>query len=88
MVNSYLAFGATNEFKIAYLKIGPTEMRLLFIIINTLLIVFHKTYLVGFLPFVLLFASAGLGVAVYTTQKEIWAKDMEVKATQTKRTVS
>ena len=79
MVNSYLSFSATNEFKISYLKIGPTEVRLLFIIINSMLIFFHKTYLVGFLPFVLLFALGGLIFTVYQTQKEIWIKDMQAK---------
>ena len=34
MMNSYLSFATTNKFKIAYLHIGPTEIRLLFIIIN------------------------------------------------------
>ncbi len=77
MVNSYVSFSATNEFKIVYLKIGPTEVRFLFIIINTLLIFFHKTYLVGFLPYVLVFATLGLIVTVYQTQKEIWEKDIE-----------
>ncbi len=79
MVNSYLAFAATNQFKIEYLKIGPTEIRLLFIIINTLLIFLHKTYLVSFLPAVLAFAMIGLVYAVYDTQKKIWEKDMENK---------
>ena len=79
MVNSYLAFAATNKFKIEYLKIGPTEIRLLFIVINTLLISFHKTYLVSLLPIVLILAMAGLIYAVYDTQKKIWEQDMEIK---------
>ncbi len=79
MVNSYLAFAATNKFKIEYLKIGPTEIRLLFIIINTLLIFFHKTYLVRLLPLVLVLAMCGLVYAVYDTQKKIWEQDMDIK---------
>ncbi|NTU73613.1 hypothetical protein HGB07_05620, partial [Candidatus Roizmanbacteria bacterium] len=47
MVNSFLMFGVTNEFKITYLKIGPTEVRLLFIVINTLLVIFGKTNMGG-----------------------------------------
>ncbi|GAF88430.1 unnamed protein product, partial [marine sediment metagenome] len=43
MVNSFLSFAATNSFRISYLGIGPTEIRILFILINTLLIVFGKT---------------------------------------------
>lgn len=79
MVNSFLSFAATNEFKIEYLKIGPTEIRIMFIIINTLLIFFQKTYLAPLLPYVLIIAIAGLIIVVYDTQKRIWQKDMENK---------
>ena len=79
MVNSYLSFTSTNEFKISYFKIGPTEIRVLFIIINTLLIIFHKTYLVGLLPGVMIFSLLGLCRVVYNTQKEIWELDMKNK---------
>ena len=79
MVNAYLAFGATNEFRIHYLRIGPTEIRLLFIVINTLLILFGKTYMAMALPYVLVFSVLGLLYVVYKTQKEIWAVDMQNK---------
>jgi len=79
MVNSYLDFATTNEFKIEHLGIGPTEVRLLFVIINTLLIIFHKTYLVKTLPYVLAFSLLGLCYVVYQTQKRIWKMDMEKK---------
>ncbi|HBU07437.1 MAG TPA: hypothetical protein DEB09_05135 [Candidatus Magasanikbacteria bacterium] len=77
IVNSYLYFSATNKFKISYLGIGPTEVRLLFIIINTLLVFFHKTYLVQFLPYVLVFSFLGLCWVVYNAQKEIWEIDQK-----------
>ena len=35
MVSSWLAFAAMGEFKITYLSIGPTEIRLFFILLNT-----------------------------------------------------
>jgi hypothetical protein len=38
MVNSFLQFAATNQFRISYWGIGPTEVRLVFIIINILII--------------------------------------------------
>jgi len=79
MVNSYLSFAATNKFKIHYLKIGPTEVRLIFIIINTLLIIFGKTYMAVALPYVLGFSFLGLILVVYRTQKKIWAIDMQNK---------
>lgn len=79
MVNSFLSFAVTNEFKIEHLRIGPTEIRLLFIVINTLLIIFHKTYLVALLPYTLVFCLLGLVYVTYKTQQEIWKKDMENK---------
>lgn len=79
MVNSFLSFAATNEFKIEYLKIGPTEIRILFIIINTLFIIFGKTYLYITLPISLILSFIGLVIVVYRTQKYIWKLDMDNK---------
>jgi len=81
MVNSYLSFSATNKFTITYLGFGPTEARLLFIIINTLLVIFGKTYLHQFLPYILIFSLLGLIVVVNRTQKQIWEEDMKIKET-------
>jgi phosphatidylglycerophosphate synthase len=79
MVNSFLSFAATNKFKISYLGIGPTEVRLIFIMVNTLLIIFGKTYLAVALPFVLAFSVFGLFVVVFKTQKYLWEIDMSNK---------
>lgn len=78
MVNSFLSFAATNEFKISYLKIGPTEIRIIFIVINTLLI-FGKVYAKFVIPYILVIALLGLIVVVYRTQKHIWKIDMRNK---------
>lgn len=77
MVNSFLALGATGNFRISYLGLGPTEIRLLFIIINTLLVFYGKTYLAFAVPYVMIFALLGLIFVVYKTQKEIWEIDMK-----------
>lgn len=82
MVNSYLSFAATNEFKIAYMKIGPTEVRLGFIIINLLWVIFGQTYLRWTLPFALVASLAALTITVYRTQKYIWGIDMKDKKTK------
>jgi len=79
MVNSYLSFAATNEFKIYYLKLGPTEIRIMFILINTMLVVFGKTYLGATLPYILGLSLLGLVIVVYRTQKYIWKIDMSKK---------
>ncbi|MFO8015471.1 MAG: CDP-alcohol phosphatidyltransferase family protein [Candidatus Woesearchaeota archaeon] len=79
MINSYLSFAATNEFRIHYLGIGPTEVRAIFIIINTLLIFFSRTYMGKALPYVLVFSLLGLILVVYRNQKKLWDIDMENK---------
>ncbi|MBN1782294.1 CDP-alcohol phosphatidyltransferase family protein [bacterium] len=79
MVNSFLAFAATNAFRIAYWGIGPTEVRLLFILVNALLVMFGKIYLLKSLPYVLTCAAFGLFVTVLQTQKLIWSLDMKGK---------
>lgn len=79
MVNSFLSFAATDEFRISYLRIGPTEVRLMFIVVNTLLIAFGKTHLAAALPYVLALSALGLTVTVYRTQKYIWEIDMKNK---------
>ncbi|HLC76458.1 MAG TPA: CDP-alcohol phosphatidyltransferase family protein [Candidatus Peribacterales bacterium] len=79
MVHSFLAFAATNRFSITFLGIGPTELRLLFIAINTILIQLGKTHLAASLPYVLGFCVIGLIVVVYKAQKEIWDIDMQNK---------
>ncbi len=79
MVNSYLAFAATNRFRISYFGIGPTEARLFFIIINTYLIISSKFLMEEFLPYILILSIVGLFLIVYITQKEIWKIDMKNK---------
>ncbi|MBI2038088.1 MAG: hypothetical protein HYT15_04150 [Candidatus Magasanikbacteria bacterium] len=78
MVNSYLSFSTTNQFRISYFKIGPTEIRLGFIITNFLVIFSHdKVPLANLLPFIFIFSLVGLGVVIYKTQKVMWKKDRE-----------
>ncbi len=82
MVNAYLAFAASNKFRISYLGIGPTEIRILFVLINTLLIFFGKTYLAQTLPYVLPLTVVGLIIVTYRTQRELWKMDQEAKKQQ------
>jgi phosphatidylglycerophosphate synthase len=77
IVNSYLGFAATNRFRIYYFGLGPTEMRLLFIIINTVIIFTgtdHFTYTVPLACGICLIA---LIVTVLHTGNVIWKIDME-----------
>lgn len=79
MVNSYLSFAATTEFKITFLGAGPTELRLLIILLNTMIILFGTGFVKKALPFMPLIAAMVLTFVVYRTQKYIWLKDMEDK---------
>lgn len=85
MINSYLSLAVTNEFRIAYFKIGPTEIRVGFIIINLLYIFLGQTYLSAFIPYLLIFALLGLCVVVFRSQRYIWRIDMVNKAKKVSR---
>lgn len=87
MVSTFLAFAATNAFRIEHLGIGPTEVRVGFVIVNTLLIIFGKTYLAWSLPLALIGACIGLVVIVYRTQRELWRDDLARKASAGERTM-
>lgn len=79
MVNAFLAFGATGQFKITYLRTGPTEVRAFFILINTAAVIFGTGWLQTALPYIFAAFWLGIAVVVYRTQKKIWAMDMEIK---------
>ncbi|MHC4159618.1 MAG: CDP-alcohol phosphatidyltransferase family protein [Planctomycetota bacterium] len=80
MVSSYLAFGATGEFKITYLWAGPTEIRIWFIVLNCLIIMFGTGFIEKVLIYILVLSIIFLCVVVYRTQKYIWNIDMQDKA--------
>jgi len=79
MVSSFLFFAATNDFQIYYYGIGPTETRVVFILINIFIISFGTGGFPVLLPLVVIACLAGLIVNVYQIQKKLWALDMEVK---------
>jgi len=79
LVNAFISFAAINEFKISYLGFGPTEARIGFILVNTMLILFGKVYLSQFLPHLMAATFIMLLVVVYRTQNYIWQMDMENK---------
>ncbi|MGV3710306.1 MAG: CDP-alcohol phosphatidyltransferase family protein [Gemmatimonas sp.] len=79
MAHSFLAFGATNEFQIAYHGVGPTEMRLAFIGINAFTIFTWPDLYEYTLPALTVAVLLALIFVVYRTQKRLWAIDMEAK---------
>lgn len=79
MVDSYLRFAATNNFKITHLGFGPTEARIGFIIVYLSNIYGDRSFLSTLVPYLFVGASVGLIYIVYKNQKEIWAMDMKIK---------
>jgi phosphatidylglycerophosphate synthase len=79
MVNSYLSFAATSEFKITFLGTGPTELRLALILLNTAIIFLGTAFVQTILPVAVPLAGIMLMVVVFRTQKYIWRIDMEDK---------
>ncbi|MEO7995999.1 MAG: CDP-alcohol phosphatidyltransferase family protein [Gemmatimonadaceae bacterium] len=79
MTHSFLAFAATNEFRIAYNGVGPTEMRLAFIGINAFIIFTWPNYYHYTLPALTVAVLTGLIFVVVNTQRQLWHIDMEAK---------
>ena len=79
MVSSYLAFGATNEFKITFLGAGPTEMRIYFIILNFLIICFGTGWIEKIIIYIFVITLIVMCIVVYRTQKYIWNIDITEK---------
>jgi len=79
MVNSFLSFGATNEFQIYYYGCGPTEMRVVFIIINMFIVYFGTGSFAILLPATVVVCLLGLIINTYQIQQKLWRHDMQVK---------
>lgn len=75
MAMSFLSFGATNEFQIAHHGIGPTEVRIGYIALNTFVFFAGTQVLAWGLPVVLGLNLVVLLALVHQTQKRLWAID-------------
>ena len=85
MVSSFLSFAATNEFQISYFGIGPTEIRIFFILVNTVIVFTGSSWIAKSLPFVIAASTFGLFFTVYGTAKQLWKIDMSEKAQGTRQ---
>ncbi len=80
MVNAFLSFAVTNRFQISFLGIGPTEVRLLFILANTAIILLHDCIdCSSVIPFLLALPTVGLIVNIVLTQRRLWRADMAAR---------
>lgn len=76
MAVSFLSFAATNQFQIAYYGIGPTEIRIAYIALNTVVFFAGDQLFWWGLPAVLALNVFALIVLTWQTQKNLWALDM------------
>ena len=79
MANMFLSFAATNEFRISVLKVGPTEARAFFVLVNAAIILVGTGWIEVLLPYVVFCLTATLILVVCGTQKSIWNIDMDLK---------
>lgn len=79
MTHSFLGFAATNEFRIAFHGVGPTEMRLAFIVINAFIILTWPRLYEYTLPALTVLVLLGLVFVVWNTQRALWELDMRLK---------
>jgi phosphatidylglycerophosphate synthase len=84
MINSCLGFAATNKLQVSYMNIGPTELRIFFLIVNTMLIFTSRAYTALVVQISTILAFLGIIIAVYKSQKHIWELDMANKRKQKK----
>jgi archaetidylinositol phosphate synthase len=86
-VNSWLEFGATGRFRITYAGVGPTEVRILFLLLDVLFIAgLREPFCTYVLPVVMIALVLLLAVLVHGTSKRVWAMDMaEKEASQGER---
>ncbi len=85
MVNSFLSFAATNEFEIYHFGIGPTETRVVFILINIYIIFWEREHFNILVPSIVIICLLGLLINIYMISKKLWAYDMKVKRQQSKK---
>lgn len=77
MASSFLSFAASNDFEIYYYGMGPTEMRVGFILINVYIVFFGTGYFYILLPLSVIVTLLGLIIKVYKVHKKLWKIDME-----------
>jgi len=76
MVSSFLACAVEGNLGISYLRVGPVEIRLLFIAINTWLALGGRAPLATILPIALIASLTALCSFVAITQRRLWRVDI------------
>ena len=80
MFHTFLMLAATEEFRVSFLRFGPTEFRLALIAINALLVRFGVHPLKGALPYVAVCGAVALCLLAFRAQQKLWENDMLSKS--------
>ncbi len=79
MVHEFLYFSVLNEFKISIGGIGPTEVRIGFIILNTIVMYLGILAAISVVKVLIVVSAIVLVIAIWKSQKAIWDYDMSQK---------
>ncbi|MBI9017155.1 MAG: hypothetical protein JEZ07_07840 [Phycisphaerae bacterium] len=79
MVNSFLNFASTNEFEIFFYGIGPTEVRVGYIAMNTIIFFLDTGIFKIWVPVLLIINVIALTFMIWKSQWKLWQIDMEAK---------
>lgn len=75
-VSTYLLVSADDGFRISFLRIGPTEARIIFIIFH-LIISYRDIYILDLLlPYLVAIAALALTILFLINQNALWKKDL------------
>ena len=85
MAVSFLSFAATNQFQIAYYGVGPTEIRIGYIALNTLVYFVGTEVFSWGVPIVVALNVAAFLVLTVQTSRNLWAIDYENNVDQAPR---
>ncbi len=77
MATSFLSFAATNQFQIAYYGLGPTEIRIGYIALNTIVAFVGTTIFSWGVPVIVAINLIAFGILAGQTSKNLWQIDYE-----------
>ncbi len=77
MATSFLAFAATNQFQIAYYGIGPTEIRIGYVALNTFVYFVGTTIFSWGVPVIVGLNLVAFLIMVVQTSKMLWQMDYD-----------
>ncbi len=85
---SFLSFAATNQFQIAFLGVGPTEIRIGYIAINTVVFFTGTELFTWAVPLALVGHVAAIAFIAWRTQLVLWRFDARANADGTSNPIA